>query len=141
MKLNIIIAVLFLSACSSAEEPVKKPADRWYDDARVTAGAKVFQSNCAPCHGKQGEGAPNWRKTGPDGLLPAPPLNGTGHATHHPMSVLFKVIRLGGPAGQSNMPAWKDKLSDEEIVAAIAWFQSHWPDELYAAWDRKNPPK
>jgi mono/diheme cytochrome c family protein len=32
------------------------------------------------------------------------------------------------------MLAWKDKLNDEEIEAIVAWFQSQWPDEVYAAW-------
>lgn len=141
MKLNLVVVALLLTACSATEEPALETAERWYNTERVTTGAEVFQTNCAPCHGKRAEGATDWRKTGPDGLLPAPPLNGTGHAWHHPMSVLFKVIRIGGPVGQSNMPAWKEKLSDEEIVAAIAWFQSHWPDELYAAWDKRNLSK
>ena len=32
------------------------------------------------------------------------------------------------------MPAWKDKLSDEDIDAVIAWMQSVWPEEIYRAW-------
>ena len=141
MKLNLIIMTLLLTACSSAEEPSAKAPERWYNAERVAIGAEVFQANCTPCHGKQAEGAPDWRKLGPDGKLPAPPLNGSGHAWHHPMTVLFQVIRDGRPAGESNMPGWKEKLSDEEIVAAIAWFQSHWHDELYRAWDKRNKPK
>lgn len=36
------------------------------------------------------------------------------------------------------MPAWKDKLSDDEMTAAIAWFQSKWPDEIYNAWMQRE---
>jgi mono/diheme cytochrome c family protein len=32
------------------------------------------------------------------------------------------------------MPAWKDRLSDQQIEDIIAWFQSRWPDEQYVAW-------
>ncbi len=32
------------------------------------------------------------------------------------------------------MPSWKDKLTDAQIEQIIAWVQSRWPDEIYAAW-------
>ena len=32
------------------------------------------------------------------------------------------------------MPAWEGILSEEEITAAIAAFQSYWPDESYTRW-------
>ena len=32
------------------------------------------------------------------------------------------------------MPAWGEKLSDAEIKAIVAWFQSLWPEEIYSAW-------
>jgi mono/diheme cytochrome c family protein len=34
------------------------------------------------------------------------------------------------------MPAWEGKLSDREIDDVIAWFQSLWDDQTYAAWHR-----
>jgi len=142
-----------LAACSSSESDAQTsspaeapavsmsnqtPAKRWFKFQHVSIGAKVFQENCASCHGKQAEGAPNWRQLGPDGKYPAPPLNGTGHAWHHPLKMLAHVIKNGSPGGQGNMPAWKGKLSDEEILAAIAWFQSRWPKEIYNAWAKRN---
>ena len=69
---------------------------------------------------------------------PAPPLNGTGHAWHHPQKVLIDVIKNGTARLGGNMPPWKDRLSDQEIEDIIAWFKAQWPDELYAAWDRMN---
>ena len=32
------------------------------------------------------------------------------------------------------MPAWGGKLSDQDIDAVIAWFQSLWPDAVYGEW-------
>ena len=32
------------------------------------------------------------------------------------------------------MPAFRDKLSDEEIQNAISYFQSMWSDEKYNIW-------
>jgi mono/diheme cytochrome c family protein len=114
------------------------PVERWYAFQHVSQGGKVFQENCAACHGKAGEGAQEWKKIGPDGKYPAPPLNGTGHAWHHPLKMLFHVVKNGSPGGQGGMPAWREKLSDEEIISAIAWFQSKWPEEIYAAWMRRE---
>jgi mono/diheme cytochrome c family protein len=32
------------------------------------------------------------------------------------------------------MPTFGDRMSDEEIVDVIAWFQDRWHDEIYAQW-------
>ncbi len=99
----------------------------------IKAGAQLFQTHCAQCHGEMAEGDPQWRKPGVDGRYPAPPLNGSGHAWHHPTSWLKEIIRNGSQP-QGNMPAWQEVLSDEEIDAVVAWFQAQWPDQVYAAW-------
>jgi mono/diheme cytochrome c family protein len=130
------------SASSSSTESKNmasvEPVKRWYTFQHVSQGARVFQENCAACHGKRAEGAPDWRKPGPDGKYPAPPLNGTGHGWHHPLKILFRVVKKGSPGGQGTMPAWGEKLSDDEMIAAIAWFQSKWPEEIYAAWMQRE---
>lgn len=97
-------------------------------------GAKLYQENCAVCHGLQAEGAPNWQKQGADGKYPAPPLNGTGHAWHHPKTALKTTIKRGTMAMGGSMPAWEGKLSDNDIEAVIVWIQSRWPDEIYQSW-------
>jgi mono/diheme cytochrome c family protein len=128
-----------LSSLPGLETPVSgKPVERWYAIEHVGQGEQVFQENCAACHGKLGEGAPDWKKVGADGKYPAPPLNGSGHAWHHPLKMLFHVVKNGSPGGQGNMPAWTGKLSDDEMVAAIAWFQSKWPDQIYSAWMQRE---
>jgi len=128
-----------LSSLPELGPPVSdKPVERWYAIEHVSQGEKVFQENCAACHGKLGEGAPDWKKVGADGKYPAPPLNGSGHAWHHPLKMLFHVVKNGSPGGQGNMPAWGGKLSEDEMVAAIAWFQAKWPDQIYSAWMRSE---
>jgi mono/diheme cytochrome c family protein len=67
-------------------------------------------------------------------MFPPPPLDGTGHAWHHPVSWLKQMILDGSPAGQGKMPAWRGKLSEQEVEAVITWFQSLWPDRVYVAW-------
>ncbi len=104
------------------------------DSALVARGAKIYRAHCAECHGANAEGAPNWHAKGADGKYPAPPLNGTGHAWHHPASALKWTIREGTAKLGGNMPPWKDTLPDRDIEAVIAWFQSLWPEEVYKNW-------
>lgn len=104
------------------------------DPTLVARGANIYTANCAACHGARAEGAPNWQRPGPDGKYPAPPLDGSGHAWHHPGAALKQTIRGGTLKLGGSMPAWKDKLTDDDIEAAIAWFQFTWPDEIYQAW-------
>lgn len=129
------------SAVMTAPPRVERPR---VAQETLALGKQVFDANCAACHGDRGQGAPNWQKPGPDGKYPAPPLNGTGHAWHHPMAALQQTIRNGTLRIGGSMPPWKGKLSEEEIQAVIYWFQSKWPDELYAAWkeaDDRSQPK
>jgi len=108
------------------------------DSAQLQRGYQLFLQNCAACHGATGQGAPNWSQPGVQGKDAAPPLNGTGHAWHHPQRALQSTIKFGTVRLGGSMPAWQGRLTDQEIDAIIAWFQSQWPDELYAAWRRMD---
>ena len=107
---------------------------RWYTADRVQRGAAIFADNCAGCHGEKANGHFTWRKRGADGKYPPPPLNGTGHAWHHPTQVLAKQIKIGTPGGQGTMPGFGGTLNDNDVVDAIAWLQSLWPDKIYDNW-------
>lgn len=151
MTIKPIVAVLFaaapLAACDSQPEPAKPPAPKTatsvaqpsvarppVDPQLLARGEQLFKQNCASCHGDRARGAPNWEKPGADGKYPAPPLDGSAHAWHHPRVALEKVIKQGTQKIGGNMPAWQGKLSDADIDAVILYFQSLWPDEIYAAW-------
>jgi len=105
--------------------------------AQITRGGKVYQQNCMSCHGINAEGHTTWRKRDSEGKHPAPPLNGTGHAWHHSNKVNKNTIRNGTKHIGGNMPAWKDKLTEQEIEDVIAWFQSKWSDRVYWTWYEK----
>ena len=51
--------------------------------------ASLYAENCASCHGAKLEGQPDWRSPGPDGVMPAPPHDRTGHTWHHGDGMLF----------------------------------------------------
>ena len=110
------------------------PVERWYTPEHVERGAIVYAENCAVCHGQNGEGTKNWRQRTSDGKFPPPPIDGTAHAWHHPTKILVQQIKFGAPGGLGSMPGFADKLSDQQIVDVIAWFQERWPDEQFATW-------
>lgn len=129
----VVIGLLLLAACEQAETPGgDDPRADPRDSAKVALGAKVYAQHCAACHGARLEGQPNWRGRGPDGRLPAPPHDESGHTWHHPDRMLFAITKSGlvppyAPKGyESDMPAFGGKLSDEEIWTVLAYIKSHW---------------
>ena len=89
---------------------------------QVARGAEVYVAYCASCHGTNLEGQPNWRSRKPDGRLPAPPHDETGHGT-----------AAHAPAGYlTDMPGFGDVLSDDEIWSVLAYIKSRWPKHITA---------
>ncbi|HEC16393.1 MAG TPA: cytochrome c [Sedimenticola sp.] len=113
---------------------------RWYTPEQVAQGKALFARHCSECHGKNAASTPEWRKPGPDGHFPPPPLNGTAHTWHHPLPLLRRTIREGGIRLGGKMPGFQEKLSAAQIDAVIAWFQSLWPDNIYALWSGMRSP-
>ena len=96
-------------------------------------GAALYQQNCASCHGAELQGQPDWRSPGPEGRLPAPPHDATGHTWHHGDDILFRITREGtaavvGGGYESDMPGFGDSLSDAEIRAILDYIKSTWPE-------------
>lgn len=114
------------------------------DDPEVVAlGGLVYAEHCAACHGADLEGQPNWRQRNPDGRLPAPPHDETGHTWHHPDIQLFRLTKFGpsdlaGGAYESDMPAYAAILADDEIVAVLSYIKSTWPAEIQNRHDQIN---
>ena len=112
----------------------------WKDSGQITPeqlamGRTLYDQNCASCHGINLEGQQNWRQPLPNGRLPAPPHDATGHTWHHPDDVLFRITKEGtaavaGGGYESDMPGFGDKLTDTEIRLILAYIKSTWPDKL-----------
>jgi len=123
------IAVAFL-------KDTKSPADP-DNTAQVTQGKLLYDKYCAACHGARLEGQVNWRVKLPNGRMPAPPHNASGHTWHHPDAILFGITKHGlvpgkyaPPNYQSDMPGFRETLSDEDIWAVLAYIKSSWPPEI-----------
>ncbi len=136
---GIVAFAAFIAAVLWIDHRARGAADAWdqvpnlRDAQRIAAGEKIYVTHCAACHGANLEGQPNWTTRRDTGRLPAPPHDETGHTWHHPSTQLFALTKHGlvppnAPAGyQSDMPAFKDVLSDADIWAVLAYIKSRWP--------------
>jgi len=101
----------------------------------IIAGRTPYLDFCAACHGADLEGAPDWQTPGPDGSLPPPPHDESGHTWHHGDAFLFDYVKSGGQAVldglgvhfNSGMPPFDGVLSDAEIRAILPYIKSTWP--------------
>ena len=104
------------------------------DSAQVALGRGIYSEHCAMCHGANLEGQPNWMERKPNGRLPAPPHDVTGHTWHHPDKQLMLITKKGlsavVPGYQSDRPAFEHVLTDEQIAAVLAFIESHWPPDI-----------
>lgn len=73
----------------------------------------MFGTNCATCHGNGGEGNAGF-----------PALDGNTTVTGDPQLVIQTVL-----SGKGLMPAFRNKLSDEEIAAVVSYIRSAWTND------------
>jgi mono/diheme cytochrome c family protein len=119
---GLVSALLLVAACGEAPRPAPD----------LQAGARLYAQHCGACHGMKLEGQPDWRRRLPNGRMPAPPHDESGHTWHHPDEALFGITKHGlvppyAPRGYaSDMPAFAGELSDDEIRSVLAWIATHW---------------
>lgn len=94
--LGAAASVAAVTACSSKPTP---------SDPVLAKGQQVYAQNCASCHGADGEGGA------------APRL--IGIATVYSEAQQRAKIEKGVTG--SAMPAWKGRLTDEEITAVLRY--------------------
>ncbi len=110
----------------------------------IDRGREIYAAHCAGCHGEKLQGQSNWRQVNDRGRLPAPPLDGTGHAWMHSDEELFHIVKfsvvdIAGPGYETDMPAFKGQLGDADIRAVVAFIRSRWPTGAQAAQSFLNP--
>jgi mono/diheme cytochrome c family protein len=116
--------------------PAMAQAEHILGGANIGSGEALYGQHCAACHGADLEGQPAWQSPGPDGLLPAPPHDVSGHTWHHDSQLLFDYTKFGGQAAlaargvagfESGMPGFGDTLSDADIRDILGYIRSTWP--------------
>ena len=99
----------------------------------LTRGEQLYNANCLVCHQGATGGA----------MMDYPPRhNANGHTWHHPDCELIQIILSGGDEmtemmrqmmnpnpDAPRMPAWKDKLSREDIDAILAFIKTWWTED------------
>jgi mono/diheme cytochrome c family protein len=112
------------------------------ETGNIQKGKQLYAENCAVCHGDAGVGQdmehPGGGRDKDDNRL-APALDGTGHAFHHPPSMLFRYTKEGSLDGSGAMPSFGGRLNDAEIKSIIVYFQSLWPDKLMRHYKKEFP--
>ena len=80
------------------------------------------------------EGQPDWKRTLPDGSLPAPPHDVSGHTWHHGDGELLRIIAEGGVVymPESKMPGFAEVMSDDDMRAVLTFIKSSWGAEQLA---------
>ncbi|WP_421951397.1 c-type cytochrome [Pelagibacterium sp.] len=124
-----LAAIVFVVAWVVADRGIGT-ADR---TDRLAEGLEIYRQNCAACHGEALEGQPDWRRRGPNGRMPAPPHDETGHTWHHGDEQLFRITRDGvaavvGGNYESDMPGFGEILTDDEILSVLDYIKSTWPE-------------
>ena len=149
----ITVAVIVLVACGREEPapdvapapvvtppaqptPLVLPSERLIPIESMLRGARLYQKQCAQCHGPEAQGHPDWENPQ---VAAAPPLNGTGNEWKLKKSEIVSIIKNGtSKDGMPVMPAWRGRLTDEEIGDIISWFQALWPAEVFENWRKAN---
>ena len=78
---------------------------------RVADGSALYAAKCATCHGKDGRGIPNWRSKG------QPDFSDAKWQKARTDAQIADATKNGKG---KYMPAFKAKMSDEEINAVVA---------------------
>lgn len=94
---------------------------------RERRGQEVYDASCVSCHG------------GPTGGVSTdypPRHNAIGHTWHHPDCFITRITRDGisqpsalAPPDAPTMPAFRDRLSPDDIVAVVAYIKMLWTPE------------
>ncbi len=134
IKPLVLLCALILSACSQPSGDAQNEKLRQFAPQRLAQGERIFHTHCSSCHGWNGEGQAGWQKPGLNGALLPPPLDDSGRTARLNSKQIVAFIRHGSPDGRGAMPAWENKLSEEEIDDVTLWITSLWSDRVYLEW-------
>ena len=110
----------------------------------VLEGKRLYASHCASCHGRRLQGQLLWQVRDEFAGRRAPAHDQTGHTWQHSDEDLFAMTKFGRfpttPATvKSYMPAYAQNLSDDRILAVIAYIKATWPIGLRVSQALLNP--
>jgi mono/diheme cytochrome c family protein len=132
-----LFAAVAVSAVLLVTEPLNPFIANSGNAAFVAEGHALYTIHCSSCHGRSLEGQPNWQTPLPNGRMPAPPHDASGHTWHHSDDDLTGIVKFGlkpyvAKDYESDMPAFEPILKDREILAIVTYIRSTWPEREQA---------
>jgi mono/diheme cytochrome c family protein len=113
----VLTASLVLAACGprddapQPQDPAGEVPGTGQTDELMEIGARVYQDQCASCHGPDGMGlAPTF-----------PPMDGNQFVQGDPIQVINIVVH-----GRNGMPPFGGILTDEEIAGVVTYIRGAW---------------
>lgn len=115
----LIVGGLWLALASTPSWP-----DSLSTLLRERRGQAIYDANCVSCHaGPTGGKIDDY----------PPPHNANGHTWHHPDCFITRVTRDGisersalAPPDALTMPAFRDRLSADDIDTVVAYIKTLW---------------
>lgn len=86
--------------------------------ALVNQGKEIYGANCAGCHRLNGEGLPD--------TFPA--LKGNAFVMGDEIA-LVNLLLEGRRGKMGRMPAWKNRLTDDQIAAVATFIRNQWGNQ------------
>jgi mono/diheme cytochrome c family protein len=110
----------------------------------VKEGKQLYARVCASCHGRRLQGQLLWQVRDQYAGRRAPAHDQTGHTWQHSDEELFYITKFGRfsttpSTAKSYMPAYAQSLSDDQVLATIAYIKATWPLGLRVSQALLNP--
>lgn len=140
-RVAAVLACVLLAGAARAGDAHFADAD---NETLVAQGAALYRNNCANCHGRRLQGQALWQLRDQYLGRRAPPHDASGHTWQHSDEDLFAMTKSGHFPGApkdavSFMPAYEKWLSDDEIIATLAFIKANWPTGIRASQSMLNP--
>ena len=120
LALLLVASLLFVGACGGSEDTSEVPKETTMTSGSPTAASdefvsakNIYKENCAGCHKDDGTGGP----TESNGRTIRVPDFTSEKVKRLPDETYLGYIRNGDE--EEGMPAFKDKLSPEEMVGLV----------------------
>jgi mono/diheme cytochrome c family protein len=127
MLLAAASVAIILGSCGSSQNQGEQVSP-----ALSESGQQLYNTNCLSCHGGPAGGS----------MSDMPPRhNANGHTWHHPDCQLIDIVlngsgemgemmrRMMGKPDTPSMPAFRDRLTEEEVRAILAYIRTWWTED------------